>query len=187
MTVTEPPTRARPAGGPGRIFSRGPRSAYASRQFLQIALPIAFDSPVRTVPGTSRGRGRSVNSLRLGVPLPPPAASACLLDIVYRSDYSPRSAPLRAETPLRVRVITRLKRAAACGVGRAACPYVRALNDGRNPSVSTATDGTPVFTLGANVLVRLVTIARIRRARAIPTFPSTYKLAMNAANKVVQL
>ena len=126
--------RARPAGGPGRIFSRGPRSAYASRQFLQIALPIAFDSPVRTVPGTSRGRGRSVNSLRLGVPLPPPAASACLLDIVYRSDYSPRSAPLRAETPLRVRV-----RAAACGGTRAACPYVRALNDGRNPSVSTAT------------------------------------------------
>ena len=44
------------------------------------------------------------------------------------------------------------------------------------PPTSPATAGTPVFTLGANVLVRLVTIARIRRARAIPTFPSTYML-----------
>ena len=184
MTVTEPLTRARPAGGPGRIFSRGPRSAYASRQFLQIALPIAFDSPVRTVPGTSRGRGRSVNSLRLGVPLPPPAASACLLDIVYRSDYSPRSAPLRAETPLRVRV-----RAAACGGTRRVSvrPSAERRTKPQRVDRKSATDGTPVFTLGANVLVRLVTIARIRRARAIPTFPSTYKLAMNAANKVVQL
>ena len=125
-----------------------------------------------------------MNSLRLGVPLPPPAASACLLDIVYRSDYSPTIGPATCGN-----TATAYGSAYALppAVGRAACPYVRALNDGRNPSVSTATDGTPVFTLGANVLVRLVTIARIRRARAIPTFPSTYKLAMNAANKVVQL